>query len=280
MNSVCTAAVSESVSASTPEPTFSVSESVPVPIPEPVPSVLNQTSVHNLSQNSAPLLYLPAKIKNTTVHFMLDSGATNNFLKQELVHQLDLPTSKLKKPIHISFADGRVQSIQRYCLARVPFSPRYQPLLMFYIADIAHDAYLGQPWLTSPDGVLVNWSSGTVHIQPDITLPGIRLQEKQLNLMSACQFKKAAKKDQAFLCIIRPQEDENPPDHDLIIQPLLDEYCDVFPAELPKDLPPERAVDHRIDLLPDSVPVSKPTYKMSLSEMDELRRQLDDLLAR
>ena len=263
---------------STPEPVSKTK-------PESTLSVLCQTSVPDPSHtsdpvHSAPLLYLPAKIQNTTVHFMIDSGATNNFLKQSLAHQLNLPTSTLKKPFHITFADGRIQSIQRYSLLRVPFSHRYQPLLMFYIADIDHDAYLGQPWLTSDKGISVEWSSGSILVKPDITLQGVRIQRNQSSLMSACQFKKAAKTDPAFLCIIRPPRSDDPPDHDLILKPLLDEYHDVFPDELPKDLPPERAVDHRIDLLPDSAPVSKPTYKMSLSEMDELRRQLDDLLAR
>ncbi|KAF9948193.1 hypothetical protein BGZ70_002322 [Mortierella alpina] len=230
--------------------------------------------------NSAPLLYLPAKIKNTTVHFMVDSGATNNLLKQDLVHHLNLPTTKLKKPLHITFADGRTQSIQRYCLLRVPFDTHYQPILMFYVADINNEAYLGQPWLTSSDRITVDWSSGKVHVQPNIVFQGIRQQDRQPSLMSACRFKKAAKKEPAFLCVIRPQETKDPPGSDPILTPLLEEYKDVFPDDLPKELPPERTVDHRIDLLPNSTPVSKPTYKMSLAEMDELRRQLDDLLAR
>ena len=88
------------------------------------------------------------------------------------------------------------------------------------------------------------------------------------------------KNDQAFLGIICPKEPEDKPlPLDPKVQNLLTEYDDVFPDELPKDLPPERAVDHHIDLLPDSVPISKPTYKMSLAEMDKLRRQLDDLLS-
>ena len=250
--------------------------------PEPEISVLNHASDDAESMTSAPLLFLPAKIKNTEVHFMIDSGATNNFLSHALVRQLDLPTTRLKTPIHISFADGRTQSIQRYCLVRVPFDPRYQPLLKFYVADIAHDAYLGQPWLTS-DSIGIDWSSGNVRTRSDITIRGIRKKERQLSLMSTCQFKKAMKNDQAFLCVVRPQEPENknnPPPVDPRVQDLLNEYADVFPDELPKELPPERTVDHRIDLLPNSAPVSKPTYKMSLVEMDELRRQLDDLLSR
>ena len=155
---------------------------------------------------------------------------------------------------------------------------------MFYIANIKHDAYLGQPWLTYSVGASVDWLSNTIHVKPDITIQGFRDKENQMSLMSACQFKKAAKNYPAFLCTIRPQEPEkiknNLSNVDPTLKGLLDEYLDVFPDELPKDLPPERTVDHRIDLLPGSAPVSKPTYKMSLAEMDELRRQLDDLLSR
>ncbi len=155
--------------------------------------------------------------------------------------------------------------------------------MKFYIANIAHDAYLGQPWLTS-EGIEVDWTTGEIRLKPDITIRGIKKKEKQLSLMSACQFKKVMRKEQAFLAVIRPKEPETDKKEPLPIDPkvqdLLTEYADVFPDELPKSLPPERAVDHRIDLLPDSAPVAKPTYKMSLAEMDELRRQLDDLLNR
>jgi len=61
-----------------------------------------------------------------------------------------------------------------------------------------------------------------------------------LNLISACQFKKAMKNDQAFLGIVHTKEPEDkPPPLDLKVQNLLTKYADVFPNELLKDLPPE-----------------------------------------
>lgn len=58
---------------------------------------------------------------------------------------------------------------------------------------------------------------------------------------------------------------------------VLSEYADCFPPDLPKRLPPSRDVDHRIELLPGSVPPSMATYRMSPKELDELKRQIDDL---
>ena len=261
------------------------SESDPNPEPEsvlnPKSSVLNHASDGAGPTTSAPLLFLPAKIKNTEVHLMVDSGATNNFISHDLVRKLDLPTNRLKPPIHISFADGRAQSIQRYCLVRIPFDPRYQPMLKFYVADIAHDAYLGQPWLTSSADISINWTSSNVHVKPDITIQGIRKKENSWIWSPHASSRKpwrTTKHSLVSFDLKSPRTSHRPSIRKS--RDLLTEYADVFPDELPKDLPPERAVDHRIDLLPDSVPVSKPTYKMSLAEMDELRRQLDDLLSR
>jgi deoxyuridine 5'-triphosphate nucleotidohydrolase len=61
---------------------------------------------------------------------------------------------------------------------------------------------------------------------------------------------------------------------------ILEEFASVFPDDLPKGLPPKRSVDVEIELIPGAVPPCKPPYRLSLAEREELRKQLDDLLAR
>src|SRR6202034_4093220 len=58
---------------------------------------------------------------------------------------------------------------------------------------------------------------------------------------------------------------------------ILSEYRDVFPSDLPAQLPPKRDVDFKIEVFPDTSPPSRPTYRMSPSELDELKKQLEDL---
>ena len=58
---------------------------------------------------------------------------------------------------------------------------------------------------------------------------------------------------------------------------LMKEFSDVFPEELPNQLPPRRKVDHAIELTPGAKPPSRPTYRLSYVEMDELKKQLEDL---
>ena len=55
------------------------------------------------------------------------------------------------------------------------------------------------------------------------------------------------------------------------------EFPEVFPDEIP-DLPPEREFEFSIDLVPGTKPVSTATYRMSASELAELKKQLEDLL--
>jgi hypothetical protein len=61
---------------------------------------------------------------------------------------------------------------------------------------------------------------------------------------------------------------------------LTQEYSDVFPNELPAGLPPSRNVDYAIELEPGTVPPSRPPYRLSQEEMAEMKRQLDELLAK
>ena len=62
-------------------------------------------------------------------------------------------------------------------------------------------------------------------------------------------------------------------------QKLVTEFKSVFPDQLPKSLPPKRNLEHTIDLVPNAPAVSQPIYRMSQFELQELKRQIDDLLA-
>jgi hypothetical protein len=51
------------------------------------------------------------------------------------------------------------------------------------------------------------------------------------------------------------------------------EFPEVFP-----DVPPEREIEFTIDLVLGTKPVSMTPYRMSASELAELKKQLEDLL--
>ncbi len=59
--------------------------------------------------------------------------------------------------------------------------------------------------------------------------------------------------------------------------PIANQFLEVFPVELP-GLPPKRDIEFVIHLQPGAKPISIPPYRMSTLEMDELKKQLEELL--
>ena len=105
-------------------------------------------------------------------------------------------------------------------------------------------------------------------------------------------------KGQAFLGLIRAVYDKDVPvDGDVkkpdsdssksvpsknlpeCVKAVLDEFSDVFPADLPKGTPPVReGHDFKIELEDETPPVHRPLYKLSPLELQEARTQIEYLL--
>jgi hypothetical protein len=59
--------------------------------------------------------------------------------------------------------------------------------------------------------------------------------------------------------------------------PVVCDYPDVFPDELP-GMPSDRDIEFAIELQPGTAPISKRPYRMPPAELEELKRQLQELL--
>lgn len=78
-----------------------------------------------------------------------------------------------------------------------------------------------------------------------------------------------------------PMPPETAPDglmQPAVVQRLLRDFADVFPAELPAGEPPDRGVGHTIPTIDGHKPPARPLYRMSPREMAEVRRQVQELL--
>src|SRR3954468_20137004 len=58
--------------------------------------------------------------------------------------------------------------------------------------------------------------------------------------------------------------------------PVVCDFPEVFPEEV-DELPPKREVEFAIELIPGTSPVSMAPYRMSASELAELKSQLEEL---
>jgi hypothetical protein len=61
--------------------------------------------------------------------------------------------------------------------------------------------------------------------------------------------------------------------------PVVCEYPDVFPEELP-GMPPDRDIEFIIELVPGTAPIAQRAYRMNPQELEELKRQLTDMLSK
>jgi hypothetical protein len=57
------------------------------------------------------------------------------------------------------------------------------------------------------------------------------------------------------------------------------EYPDVFPEELP-GMPPDRDIEFIIELILGTSPIAQRAYRMNPQELEELKRQLADMLSK
>src|SRR4030042_643278 len=126
---------------------------------------------------------------------------------------------------------------------------------------------VGMNWLEY-NHVHINCFSETVHFSSVEEDSGVEfLSTKQLKQMACDEVQMFSL--MAFLSV------ENQEKIDRL--PVVCGFPEVFPDEIP-DAPPEREVEFSIDLVPGTKPVSMAPYRMSASELAELKKQLEDLL--
>ena len=129
------------------------------------------------------------------------------------------------------------------------------------------DVILGMNWLEY-NGVSINCYNKTVRF-PEVDDDG------EVRFLSARQVGELVKDEaQIFAIFASLQSDKKVGGTEL---PVVCEFQDVFPEDV-SDLPPEREIEFTIDLVPGTNPVSMAPYRMSASELVELKKQLEDLL--
>ncbi|KAJ0847007.1 putative nucleotidyltransferase, Ribonuclease H [Helianthus annuus] len=107
---------------------------------------------------------------------------------------------------------------------------------------------------------------------------GARVEERIKDPFSYTFKKGYNKKEPCYLAVAKTDKEKPREAVPMEIEKVLEEFKDVMPSELPKKLPPRREVDHEIELEPGSKPPAKAPYRMPPPELEELRKQLKELL--
>ncbi|KAD3640990.1 hypothetical protein E3N88_30213 [Mikania micrantha] len=184
---------------------------------------------------------------------------------------------KLENPYVVEMANGheeKVETVLKNCVIRINDQDIPLELLLMHI--VGFDIVLGMDWLTA-NKARINCDQKTLDVQlPDKSRIEIKgdLPRKSNNIISLMKAEKCLRKGyESFLLYMASIEEERRIED----VPIVNEYLDVFPEELP-GLPPDRQVEFRIDLLPGTAPIARAPYRLAPSEMQELMKQLQEML--
>ncbi|KAJ9512039.1 hypothetical protein QJQ45_004614 [Haematococcus lacustris] len=276
------------------------------------PSLPELLVMSSLSVDSKPFI-LHGTFSGHRARFLLDSGATGNIVSSRFFQQAGLRMASKAAPGRLLLPGPSPSYLPTYelphCTVRLSTYHDRVPFVMADISNADYDVVLGKPWLTAknPD---IDWPleritlrhAGAVHTLAAPPSPAPNPSASQL--LSPARFRKAARKDAVFVAVLTdsspplspspampsshtststsppPDQPQWPPSLSPSATALLSEHIEVFPKELPSvhDLP-HRSVDYVIQL-ESGTPPNRPVYRMSQEELDELKRQLDELLAK
>ncbi|XP_059654537.1 uncharacterized protein LOC132301286 [Cornus florida] len=231
------------------------------------------------------LMFVEASINGTPIRALVDTGASHNFVSLDEAKRLGLKYSKeggsmkavnsAAKAIH-----GMAHGVQ-VCIGEWG---GHIDLLVVPMDDFK--LVLGLEFLDKVRAFPIPFANTMCIMEGNTAcmVPVERGAKLEAQALSAMQFKKGFKKGEtSYLATLleTPDDELVPSPQEEVpkeIRAVLDEYTDVIPKELPKKLPPRREVDHQIELEPGSKPPALVPYRMAPSELEELRRQLKELL--
>ena len=244
------------------------------------------------------LLTFIGSINGRPAKVLIDGGAEGNIISSSFQKRHELDRTKCL-PIPILLPNGS-SSITSHTVPvtfdRGGYSDSLNPVL--YPLN-KYDLILGKPWLTRINPQ-INWRTNDLHFTHNginvlwncrgfkadtiqTRTKGLLLTHMHFHAMTTLPG------SNVFLALIKNKTEEsgetetNPrviPDMTPEIRSIvMDEFADVFPEKLPDGLPPDRGDAMKIETDPTADPPFRPVIRLSIAELDELRRQLDQLLA-
>nr|CAN64786.1 hypothetical protein VITISV_014071 [Vitis vinifera] len=230
---------------------------------------------------SKGLMYVEAIVNGKATKALVDTGATHNFVSEDEARRLELQASKeggwLKavnstaKPSH-GVARGVTMHIGSW-EGRVDFT--VAPMDDFKMV-------LGMDFLQKVKAVPLPFLRSMAFLEEEKScmVPTVTEGTLKTPMLSAMQVKNGLKREEVtYLATLKEEKDEGSGEPmPKEIEGVLDEFKDVMPPELPKRLPPKREEDHKIELEPGAKPPAMGPYRMAPPELEELRRQLKELL--
>uniref|UniRef100_A0A1S2Z8R5 Uncharacterized protein LOC101491348 n=1 Tax=Cicer arietinum TaxID=3827 RepID=A0A1S2Z8R5_CICAR len=217
--------------------------------------------------SSSELIQGECLIAGKSLNVIYDSGATHSFISLDWVDSLQLTITTLPFDLVVTLPSTESVKCNTACLQcpLIVFDRRFNvDLICIPLKHVG--VILGMDWLSS-HYVLLDCARKSV-IFPD---PGVSrfLDTNKLN----SSLEEGVQKGVSLNSVGTKLEVEV--DGILVVE----DFPEVFPPDVP-GLPPVRDIEFSIDVTPGTGPISIAPYRMSTSELSELKNQLEDLLSK
>ncbi len=274
----------------------------------------NATHVHGTNVTPAykvtPLLHIPTLVNQwTPATALLDSGASCNFINSQFVTQHQLPRYEIE-PITVNLAIDKSTCTNEITTIEITLPCGFTfHLTAVIVPNLTNDIILGINFLKVFNPI-IDWKHGTITIDRNLLLHSTTItkateqstpvllqsytidptsnatmnqprhpQRKQRKLLQT----QKTKQSKATLVNMTPEHQHNNEQQlkhcEQLATDMFETYKDVF-APIPPGLPPDRPnFVYKIETLPNITPPAKAPYRLSTLHNDELKKQLDQLLA-
>src|ERR1044072_4757161 len=198
---------------------------------------------------------------------IIDTGATHSFIALDCAKRLNLEISNMDGSMVIDTpASGSVTTsyVCRNCPVVIFDRGFGMDLVCLPLEQL--DIILGMNWLGF-NQVHINCFAKTVIFLEEASVEDMTMSVKQMNL--------AVNDGVVVFMLYSLTEAKGKAKSDGL--PVVNEFPKVFPEDI-SEFPPKWEVEFTIDLIPGTSPVSMAPYRMSASELSEMKKQLEELL--
>jgi hypothetical protein len=228
-------------------------------------------------EEKPPVVY--GRIMGRTARIMLDSGCSTYVLDADFAHVSGIPCFPCKPtPVELAIRDASRFTLDTQT-QKLPMEigTITQSKAAYVLPLPSCDAIFGMPFLNGKR-LFANPEENLVTLD-DMELPIVENPGRptQISVISRGRFKAEIRKNEItelYLATIKT-EDTKPGNEPSWVK---EEYADIFLEGLPPGMPPERKVTHNIPLHPGSPPQFRGIFRLSQVELQELRKQLSQLL--
>ena len=211
---------------------------------------------------------------------LVDPRATHSFISVPFTERHQIESQPIDGRMVVSVPNGDIMISERIVpCSRLVIQNKDFPAYLIVLGIHDFDIVLGMDRLSKHRATLDCYKKEVRLVRPEepgVIFMGIRreIAPSLINAMTAS--KMLWKGCQGYLAFVIDRRQEGTRLEDI---PIVKEFPNVFPDDI-SGLPPDREVEFTIDLIPGTEPISIPPYRMSPTELRELKAQLEELLSK